>query len=260
MLGAPAVIVSEGGVGPADRRDRAQRRAVRAPRRPGRRRDRQQGRPRREAGARADARARPGPARDPAARASCRTGRSCRTRRWRWSSRASTARRSTPGPDLDEVIGGIAIGAMEPEHMLQRIGPRSLVIVPGDRDDVIEAIVGARRDGSDGGEGALGLVLTGGYRPNDAVLDAIRARRPVRDARPGGHLPGRLRGPRPAGQDAPGRRRQDRRDQGAALGVPVHRPRPRGRRGGALRRGRASALTPRVGRRRLRCCHAPGLR
>ena len=50
-----------------------------------------------------------------------------------------------PGPDLDEVIGGIAIGAMEPQHMLQRIGPRSLVIVPGDRSDVIRAIVGARR-------------------------------------------------------------------------------------------------------------------
>jgi len=80
-----------------------------------------------------------------------------------------------PGPDLDEVIGGIAIGAMEPEHMLQRIGPRSLVIVPGDRADVIRAIVGARRDGSDDGEGALGLVLTGGYRPAPAVLEAIRA-------------------------------------------------------------------------------------
>ena len=48
-----------------------------------------------------------------------------------------------PGPDLDSVIGGIAIGAMEPEHMLQRIGPRSLVIVPGDRIDVISAILGA---------------------------------------------------------------------------------------------------------------------
>ncbi len=78
------------------------------------------------------------------------------------------------GPDLDEVIGGIAIGAMEPEHMLERIGPRSLVIVPGDRADVIEAIVGARRDGSDGGEGALGIVLSGGYRPGERILDAIR--------------------------------------------------------------------------------------
>jgi hypothetical protein len=80
-----------------------------------------------------------------------------------------------PGPDLDEVIGGIAIGAMEPRHMLQRIGPRSLVIVPGDRVDVIGAIVGARADGSDGGDGALGLVLTGGYRPDQGVLAAIRA-------------------------------------------------------------------------------------
>jgi BioD-like phosphotransacetylase family protein len=79
-----------------------------------------------------------------------------------------------PGPDLDQVIGGVAIGAMEPEHMLQRVGPRSLVIVPGDRTDVIRAIVGAHADDGDNGEGPLGLVLTGGYRPAQAVLDAIR--------------------------------------------------------------------------------------
>ncbi|MEO8437958.1 MAG: AAA family ATPase [Chloroflexota bacterium] len=81
------------------------------------------------------------------------------------------------GPDLDEVIGGIAIGAMEPEHMLQRIGPRSLVIVPGDREDVITAIVGAHESQEVGArvDGPLGLVLTGGYRPAEAVLDAIRA-------------------------------------------------------------------------------------
>ena len=35
-----------------------------------------------------------------------------------------------PGPDLDAVIGGVAIGAMEPGHMLERVGPRTLVIVP----------------------------------------------------------------------------------------------------------------------------------
>jgi BioD-like phosphotransacetylase family protein len=78
-----------------------------------------------------------------------------------------------PGPDLDLVIGGVAIGAMEPEHMLERIGPRSLVIVPGDREDVIAAIVGARRDG-EGSAGALGLVLSGGYRPSEAVIESIR--------------------------------------------------------------------------------------
>src|SRR5215207_9654589 len=41
------------------------------------------------------------------------------------------------GPDLDRVIDGVAIGAMEPSHMLQRVGPGTLVIVPGDREDVI---------------------------------------------------------------------------------------------------------------------------
>jgi BioD-like phosphotransacetylase family protein len=79
-----------------------------------------------------------------------------------------------PGPDLDQVIGGISIGAMEPEHMLQRIGPRALVIVPGDREDVIGAIVQAHRIGSPAGGDALGLVLTGGYRPRRTVIDAIR--------------------------------------------------------------------------------------
>jgi BioD-like phosphotransacetylase family protein len=80
-----------------------------------------------------------------------------------------------PGPDLDQVIGGVAIGAMEPQHMLQRIGPGALVIVPGDREDVIAAIVQARRVAAEAGGDALGLVLTGGYRPREAVLEAIQA-------------------------------------------------------------------------------------
>ncbi len=83
------------------------------------------------------------------------------------------------GPRLDSVIGDIAVGAMEPEHMLQRIGPRTLVIVPGDREDVILALTTAHRlapsEAPEARPGAaLGLVLTGGYRPRPAVLDAIR--------------------------------------------------------------------------------------
>jgi BioD-like phosphotransacetylase family protein len=79
-----------------------------------------------------------------------------------------------PGPDLDQVIGGVAIGAMEPEHMLQRIGPRSLVIVPGDRADVIGAIVRAHLSGPGEGGSAVGLVLTGGYAPSASTVDSIR--------------------------------------------------------------------------------------
>jgi BioD-like phosphotransacetylase family protein len=97
-----------------------------------------------------------------------------------------------PGPDMDRVIGEIAVGAMEPDHMLQRVGPKTLVIVPGDREDVILALTTAHLAGpisDDGVEArpagardpaglagaAIGLVLTGGYRPRAAVLDAIRA-------------------------------------------------------------------------------------
>ncbi len=104
-----------------------------------------------------------------------------------------------PGPDLDRVIGGVAIGAMEPAHMLERVEPDTLVIVPGDREDVILTLTTAHLTGtrSPGGArgissgpaaggasgaassgpaqgAALGLVLTGGYRPRPAILEAIR--------------------------------------------------------------------------------------
>jgi BioD-like phosphotransacetylase family protein len=101
-----------------------------------------------------------------------------------------------PGPDLERVIDGVAIGAMEPVHMLERVGPGTLVIVPGDREDIILTLTtahlvgaprpkGARtgrdRDGAEptlrlplGHDGAaIGLVLSGGYRPRPAVLHAI---------------------------------------------------------------------------------------
>jgi BioD-like phosphotransacetylase family protein len=98
-----------------------------------------------------------------------------------------------PGPDLERVIDGVAIGAMEPGHMLERVGPGTLVIVPGDREDVILTLTTAHLMGpagsADPGEfigiggrsdvvghegAAIGLVLTGGYRPRQAVVDAIR--------------------------------------------------------------------------------------
>jgi BioD-like phosphotransacetylase family protein len=93
-----------------------------------------------------------------------------------------------PGPDLEQVIDGVAVGAMQPRHMLERIGPKTLVIVPGDREDVITTLTAAhlagiqaaRDDGEQLAMGldragvASGLVLTGGYRPRPAVLASIR--------------------------------------------------------------------------------------
>ena len=48
-----------------------------------------------------------------------------------------------PGPDLGLVIEHVAIGAMQAEHVLERVGPGSLLIVPGDREDVIRLMVSA---------------------------------------------------------------------------------------------------------------------
>ena len=78
-----------------------------------------------------------------------------------------------PGPDLERVIDGVSIGAMEPGHVLERVSPGTLVIVPGDREDVITTVTAAHLAGSPEAP-AIGLVLTSGYRPRPAILDAIR--------------------------------------------------------------------------------------
>jgi len=104
-----------------------------------------------------------------------------------------------PGPDLDRVIDGVAIGAMEPRHMLERIGPATLVIVPGDREDAILTLAAAHVANAgwrmlpstveqidnlvvetpgavDAGPEAkaLGILLTGGYQPRPEVLDVVQ--------------------------------------------------------------------------------------
>lgn len=104
-----------------------------------------------------------------------------------------------PGADLDRVIEHVAIGAMQPRHLLERIGPGSLLIVPGDREDVIQATVAANRTArtlhsdpglfgrlrnrsrfgrraDDAGRTELaGMLFTGGYRPRPRDLEAIRS-------------------------------------------------------------------------------------
>lgn len=90
-----------------------------------------------------------------------------------------------PGPDLARVIEHVAIGAMQAGHVLERVGPGSLLIVPGDREDVIgtmvtATLVGAPSGGADAASRhrsrrtLAGIVLTGGYRPSQRVIDAIR--------------------------------------------------------------------------------------
>ena len=100
------------------------------------------------------------------------------------------------GDDLDRVIEHVSIGAMQPRHLIERVGPGSLLIIPGDRTDLILAVVAATRAArqTDERRGLFarrrqvfgrapvderqtelaGMVLTGGYRPRPRDLDAIR--------------------------------------------------------------------------------------
>ena len=85
------------------------------------------------------------------------------------------------GPDLDLVIGGISVAAMEPHHVLQHVTGRRIVIVAGDREDVIVALCRShrlelRRPAVVRGEvepSTVGFVLSG-YRPRSVVIDEIR--------------------------------------------------------------------------------------
>jgi len=102
------------------------------------------------------------------------------------------------GEDPDRVIEHIAIGAMQPRHLLERVGPGSLLIVPSDRTDIIQAMVAANRSSREASKAArrgifqrrqqafgrsptdptrtelAGIVLTGGYQPRARDLEQMK--------------------------------------------------------------------------------------
>jgi BioD-like phosphotransacetylase family protein len=72
---------------------------------------------------------------------------------------------ATPG----QTIGHVAIGAMQASHAMQILQERTLLITPGDREDMLLASIAARD------HQVMGLILTGGFRPSDRVLHDLRA-------------------------------------------------------------------------------------
>jgi BioD-like phosphotransacetylase family protein len=74
---------------------------------------------------------------------------------------------ATPG----RTIGHVAIGAMRAEHAAGLIRDRTLLITPGDRDDMLSMALElhAPADGR-----VTGIVLTGGFHPGDGVLASLR--------------------------------------------------------------------------------------
>jgi len=79
------------------------------------------------------------------------------------------------GEYLDKKVVNILVAAMEPYHALEHIKPHSLVIVPGDRDDIILAtIAGSKSEIEDSFEIA-GMVLTGGLTPHKRILKLMKS-------------------------------------------------------------------------------------
>ncbi len=76
---------------------------------------------------------------------------------------------ATPG----STIGWTAIGAMQATHALEFFRDRTLLITPGDREDLLLAVVEANRISTPTTR-VIGVVLTGGFRPAEHVLDALR--------------------------------------------------------------------------------------
>jgi BioD-like phosphotransacetylase family protein len=75
---------------------------------------------------------------------------------------------ATPG----STIGWVAIGAMQAEHAVELLRDRTLLITPGDRDDLVRAAIEINRSGSV--PRVIGIILTGGFRPRDSVLKELR--------------------------------------------------------------------------------------
>jgi len=75
---------------------------------------------------------------------------------------------------LHKKVVNILVGAMEPYHALEYILPQSLVIVPGDREDIILAIVAGSKSEIEDGFEIAGMVFTGGLKPHQRILKLVK--------------------------------------------------------------------------------------
>ena len=74
------------------------------------------------------------------------------------------------GIAVDKVI----VGAMEPHEALNYISNNSLVITPGDREDIILTCMSSHLAADQTGVNISGIILTGGIKPHRSVINLIR--------------------------------------------------------------------------------------
>jgi BioD-like phosphotransacetylase family protein len=76
---------------------------------------------------------------------------------------------ATPG----QTIGDVAIGAMHAGHAMELLTDRTLLITPGDREDLVLASLAANRLSPETPK-VTGIVLAGGFHPSAPVLAELR--------------------------------------------------------------------------------------
>ncbi|OIO40513.1 MAG: hypothetical protein AUJ75_00150 [Candidatus Omnitrophica bacterium CG1_02_49_10] len=75
---------------------------------------------------------------------------------------------------LDNVIGNVLVGAMAAHDALKYITNNSLVITPGDREDIILTAMSRHLVGKKKGIKIAGIVLSGGIMPNSSILELVK--------------------------------------------------------------------------------------
>jgi BioD-like phosphotransacetylase family protein len=71
-------------------------------------------------------------------------------------------------------VNKVIIGAMNSNHVMEYFKPGTLIITPGDREDIILAALSATSMEEDG-RALTGLILSGDLFPHQTVIDLVRA-------------------------------------------------------------------------------------
>lgn len=74
---------------------------------------------------------------------------------------------------LNKRINRIIVGAMQVADAIKFFKDEMLIITPGDREDIVSAVVEASSKDPKAGLKVSGVVLTGGFMPNDAIMKRL---------------------------------------------------------------------------------------
>jgi BioD-like phosphotransacetylase family protein len=75
---------------------------------------------------------------------------------------------------MERIVDKILVGAMSPHDALRYFSDKSLIITPGDREDMILAVAGYQMDKASEGVQIAGIVLSGGIKPHRTVIDLVK--------------------------------------------------------------------------------------